>query len=504
MIPACPSLESKNMNTLSSPSPAAVPHETDAAEPRGWFATLDPARIAGRFAGLAFAFALLASLAGLALRVELLTPALDSVTPRTFGALLSLHGTLMMYFVALPLFPGVLGHALLPSLLGGRAFVFPRLMRAAWHLLALGGALVAGGFVLGGTEAGWMFDTLFGGRFTSSGILTAAIGVLLAATSLGLMSLNMATTLMLHRRATGAALPPLASALMWSSLLGLVACPILAICTATVIADRVFDLAVFLPAGGGSPDLFAAIFRRFSIPAQNMILLGGLGTVAQVIVSRTGATRANASFSRLFGAIAVAGLIAWGGAGAPAAAEGGIAWATLPFTVLIATCAGLAILLCVLALRRGFERLDTPLVYALAFLATLAGALVTGLLLAMPVLQQHLGNTVFSTAHLHLTMTALLGLAFMAGLHDVWPRLTGRAFSEVAGKAAAVVILISLHLVSLPLYSAGRSGAPFRSNAYAEEFTIPHVMAFAGTSLLLAGLAVAVINLIAARRPAQS
>ena len=99
------------MNTLSSPSPAAVPHVTDAAEPRGWFATLDPARIAGRFAGLAFAFALLASLAGLALRVELLTPALDSVTPRTFGALLSLHGTLMMYFVALPLFPGVLGHA---------------------------------------------------------------------------------------------------------------------------------------------------------------------------------------------------------------------------------------------------------------------------------------------------------------------------------------------------------------------------------------------------------
>ena len=59
------------------------------------------------------------------------------------------------------------------------------------------------------------------------------------------------------------------------------------------------------------------------------------------------------------------------------------------------------------------------------------------LLLAMPVLQQHLGNTVFSTAHLHLTMTALLGLAFVAGLHDVWPRLTGRAFSEVAGKAAA-------------------------------------------------------------------
>lgn len=228
-----------------------------------------------------------------------------------------------------------------------------------------------------------------------------------------------------------------------------------------------------------------------------MILLGGLGAVAQAIVSRTGATRANASFLLAVRRHCRRRPDRLGGSGVGLQPRAESPGRPLPFTVLIATCAGLAILFCVLALRRGFERLDTPLVYALAFLATLAGALVNGLLLAMPVLQQHLGS---NTRLLHRapdpTMTALLGLAFMAGLHDVWPRLTGRAFSEVAGKAAAVVILISLHLVSLPLDPAGRSGAPFRA-IYVDEYMIMNVMAFAGTTLLLAGLAAAVINLIA-------
>ena len=199
---------------------------------------------------------------------------------------------------------------------------------------------------------------------------------------------------------------------------------------------------------------------------------------------------------------AAAGVLAWGGAGMARAADGTLGWVTLPLTALIAVAAGLVILLCLNALRKGILQVDTPMVYALGFLVTLSTSLIMGLLLSMPVTQRALGNTTFATAHLHTTMTALLGMAFLAGLHDAWPRLSGRRYSEFSGRGAAALIVLATPLSYLPVYAMGRAGASFRANSYSGEFQVLHVMAAAGASLLLAGVAVALINLIFARRSA--
>ena len=129
---------------------------------------------------LAFAacFSLFGVLAGLALCIEHMTPGLDILGPRTFGALLSVHGMAMFYFVLLPAFPGVLGHAFLSRILGKREMALPWITRASTILLGLAGALFLAGFVTGGTEAGWMFDHEFAGRFAAYGIVPAAAAVL--------------------------------------------------------------------------------------------------------------------------------------------------------------------------------------------------------------------------------------------------------------------------------------------------------------------------------------
>ena len=96
---------------------------------------------------------------------------------------------------------------------------------------------------------------------------------------------------------------------------------------------------------------------------------------------------------------------------------------------------------------------------------------------------------------LHLFAFATGGLAFLAGLHAVWPRLAGRGFSEPVGRCAALAVLLGMGCAFLPLCWMGLAGAPFRANDYAAGAQVLHVLATGGTTLLLGGLAVAAGNL---------
>jgi hypothetical protein len=214
------------MNTMTvekANAPAAS--ESFLRDALAWWSDTNPRRLACRHLGLAVMWLTLGLVSALILRLEMLTPALDMMQARTFGALLSLHGALMFYFVALPLIPGALGQFLLARWLPDEQVVFPRLNRLAWQLLAVGGMLVAGGFVLGGTEVGWGLEAGFGGRFNQGGTLPLAAGVLCASVSMGLNALNFLAGLRQLRRHgfPGGGARVMAESLGCASLLGVVA-----------------------------------------------------------------------------------------------------------------------------------------------------------------------------------------------------------------------------------------------------------------------------------------
>ena len=493
------------MHTASLVKPV-LPNEREISlwhDVKGWLLDTHPCALARRHLSLALLWLTLGLLSALLLRFELMTPGLDAMQARSFGVLLSLHGFLMFYFVALPAFPGILGHLALAGWMPEGRLVFPRLGVLSWHLLAAGGALVVGGFWVGGTEVGWSFDAGFGGRFNQPGTVPAALGVLLASVSLGLMGLNTLSSLRVLRRtgmpAGGARI--LAEAIGCGSLLAVVVAPLLGVAMVLVLADAWFNLAVFAPAMGGDPQSFVVLFRLFSGPAQNMMLLLALGNALSVVAERTRV----ASFSRgqLYGFVLmlVASLGGWGAelwsaeSGQPVTILGGH-----PLNLLLFAAFLFSLVFVLRFLRSGVTRVDTALVYALGFFITAAHGLGVGLLLATPVGSAQFGNTQLASAQMHLMMMAVLGMGLLGGLHAGWTALTGRSFSDPLGRFLAFLVVVGTQLCFGPLLVLGLRGVSFRANAYPPEFQLWHVMSTAGATVLVVALVLALINLAAGRK----
>jgi len=490
----------------------AVPGETVETAPADgsltralahWLAADSPLRFAMRHLLLAAVFLSFGLAAAVLLRIELLTPRLDLMSARTFGALLSLHGGLLFYFVWVPAFPAVLGYAFLPRLLGATRLAYPPLMIAAWGLLLFGGVLTVNGFLGGGTDAGWTFDARFGGRFTSPGVLAMALGVSAAALALALMGVNLVGTIARGRGATvsASALPTLV-ALLCAGLTAVVAGIELACCALLVAVDGLLGVAIFDPARGGDPLLFKALSRFAFSAAQSMMLLTGLGVVIAVIRERT-RPRAGADrplgFAVSIAVSALAGLAAWPATEADPVRSQLSQQLHFGVYAVAASATMSALVRSVAMLRHGVSRIDTALVYALAFLTTMTVMLCTGAVLTLPRLGALLGSTTFATAHFHVTAMAL-AMAFLAGLHDAWPRLARRRVSESLGIAAALVLVAGTCLTFLPLFVLGVAGASFRANSYPPEFQVLQVLSTGGMTVLLAGLVLAVLNLAAGRR----
>ena len=478
--------------TPTTPTASTAASTTTTAVGRG-------PRRAGAHLALAGLLTALALAAGALLRLELLTPSLDFIQARNFGVLLSLHGTLLFYFLALPLFPAVLGALRVPALLGRRDLLFPRLSALAFGLLAAGAACVVGGFICGGTEAGWMFDTALNGRFDLPGVVPAAGGVLLGALALVAVCVNVLATILTAPR--GDRSGPLLSALLGLGFTGLVAGAPLICLLIAVLASALFGFTLFEAEQGGQPHLFPLLFRFFSSPAQNLLVLGALGAVLDVLARRAPARPGDArTYTMLFTAVAVAGALAWESPAAVSSLGPGAVVYHALLNGITCVAAGLLLAQGVALLRRAQQPLDAPALYAIGFLVIFAATLGTGFALALPGTRMALGRTLFATAHLHTLLLAVLGLAFLGALHTVWESLTGRTYREGPARAAALLILVGTPLAFGPLFLCGRAGLPFRANAYPAEFQLLQTLAGAGATVLLAGLALAIINLLTARR----
>ncbi len=454
---------------------------------RSWLLTTDHKRIGLLYLWTIIVFFVIATVAAALMRVELLTPQGDLVTSETYNKLFTIHGVLMVWFFLIPSIPAVLGNFLIPMMLGARDVAFPRLNLMSWYIFILGGSLALWSLIHGGVDTGWTFYTPYSTTYANSHVISMAAGVFIAGFSSILTGLNFIVTI--HKmRAPGLTwfrLPLFIWSHYATSLIMVLATPVLAITLALMSVERFWGVGIFDPKLGGDPVLFQHLFWFYSHPAVYIMILPGMGVISELITC----------FSRkqIFGypwiasasmAIAILGFLVWGHHMFVSSQSiyAGMVFSILSFVVAVPS--GIKVFNWTATLHKGSISFQTPMLYALGFIGLFTIGGLTGLFLASLGVDVHVTDTYFVVAHFHYIMVGGMVMAFMGGLHYWWPKITGRLYPEFPGKMAAIITFIGFNLTFFPQFLLGYLGMPRRYHAYPPEFQVFHVLSTAGATIL--------------------
>src|SRR5438128_2577100 len=466
---------------------------------RSWLLTKDHKRIALLFLLSITLFFFLGGAFAVLIRLELLTPQGDLVESETYNKLFTMHGIIMVFFFLIPSIPAVLGNFLLPMMIGARDLAFPRLNLLSWYIYTIGGLFTLAAIISGGVDTGWTFYTPYSSTYANTAVITTAAGVFITGFSSILTGLNFIVTT--HKmRAPGLTwfrLPLFVWALYATSLIMVLATPVLAITLFLMSLERFWGVGIFDPKIGGDPVLFQHLFWFYSHPAVYIMILPGMGVVSELITC----------FSRkhIFGygfvaaasvAIAVLGFVVWGHHMFVSSQSiyAGMVFSILSYMVAIPSA--IKVFNWTATLHKGSISFDTPMLYALGFIGLFTLGGLTGLFLAALAVDVHVTDTYFVIAHFHYIMVGGMVMAFMGGLHFWWPKITGKMYPEFVGKLAAMITFIGFNLTFFPQFILGYLGMPRRYHAYPAEFQVFHVLSTAGASILGVGYLLPLIYFI--------
>jgi cytochrome c oxidase subunit 1 len=457
---------------------------------RSWLTTRDHKRIALLYGVSITFFFIIAAAAAAMIRLELLTPAGDLVDDDTYNKLFTMHGVVMVWFFLIPSIPATFGNFLIPLMIGAKDVAFPRLNLASWYIYTLGGVFVILSLVAGGVDTGWTFYTPYTTMFSNSHVIAAVTGVFIVGFSSIFTALNFIVTV--HTmRAPGMnwfRLPLFVWAHYATSLVMVLATPVLAMTLALIAIERLVGVGIFDPALGGDPLLFQHLFWFYSHPAVYIMVLPAMGVVSEVVTC----------FARkpVFGyrymvysllAIAAVGFMVWGH---HMFVSGQSMYAGMVFSLLsflVAIPSAIKVFNWTATLYKGSIRFDAPMLYALGFVGLFMMGGITGIWLAALAADVHLTDTYFVVAHFHYIMVGGAVMAFFAALHFWWPKVTGRLYSDGWARAGAIVMFVGFNLTFFPQYIAGFLGMPRRYHAYPEEFQVLNVLSTGGAVVLGVG-----------------
>ena len=433
------------------------------------------------------------------MRIELLTPEGDVLTSDTYNKFFTLHGVVMIFFFLIPAIPAVLGNFILPIMLGAKDLAFPKLNLLSWYVYMV--AAVVGLFVIitGGVDTGWTFYTPFSTQYSNTHVFGTTLGAFIVGFSSILTGLNFIVTI--HRmRAPGLTwfrLPLFVWAMYATSLVQLLATPVLAITLVMLMIERLVHVGIFDPALGGDPLLYQHMFWFYSHPAVYIMILPAMGVASEVVAAFTRKKIFGykfVAFSSL--AIAFLGFLVWGH---HMFVAGISVYSAMIFSFLsyfVAVPSAIKVFNWTATLYKGSVSWQTPMLYILGFIGLFTMGGVTGLFLAALGLDVHVTDTYFVVAHFHYIMVGGAVMAYFAGLHYWWPKITGRMYPEWWARLGALLVFAGFNLTFFPQFILGYVGMPRRYHAYAPEFQVLNVMSTAGASILALGYALPLVYLL--------
>lgn len=489
-----------------------------------WLFTLDHKRIGLMYMVSILAFFLVGGLFAMMVRTELLTPgptftfgntgeAGAQVAKDFYNNMFTLHGAVMVFLFIIPSIPAILGNFVLPMMLGAKDVAFPRLNLASYYIYVAGalfflyvllsgvlrvslGVHLPGGF---GLDTGWTFYSPYSTTKSISGVTPAVLGAFTLGFSSILTGVNFIATMhtLRPKGMNWFRMPLFLWALYATSIIQILATPVLAITLLLIACERVLRVGIFDPALGGDPVLMQHFFWFYSHPAVYIMILPGMGVVSEVISSHSRKHIFGYNFIALSSvAIALLGFVVWGHhmfvSGQSNLANA--IFSLLTFSVSIPSA--IKVFNWLATLYKGSIRLSTPMLYALGFilLFTLGG--LTGLFLGALSTDIHLTDTYFIVAHFHFVMVGSMVFAFLAGIYHWWPKITGKMYSEKWGRIAAITLFIGFNITFFPQFVAGSHGMPRRYATYPAEFQWFHVMSTIGAYIMAVGLFTALFTWI--------
>jgi cytochrome c oxidase subunit 1 len=282
-----------------------------------------------------------------------------------------------------------------------------------------------------------------------------------------------------------------------TSIIQVLATPVLGITVLLLTAERLLGIGIFDPKLNGDPVTYQHFFWFYSHPAVYIMILPAMGIISELISVH--------SHKGVFGyrfiayssiAIALFGFLVWGhhmftsGMSDVAA----IIFSALTFTVSIPSA--IKVFNWLATMYKGTISLTTPMLYALSFMFLFTIGGLTGLFLGPLSTDRHLHDTYFVVAHFHYVMMGGTLVAFLGGVFHWWPKMTGKMFNEFWGMISAVIVFVGFNMTFLPQFVLGSRGMPRRYAKYLPEFQELHQYSTIGSFTLGIGLLIAGIVLI--------
>src|SRR5215210_6960170 len=440
-----------------------------------WLTTTDHKKIGVLYVINSFVMFFIAGALALVVRAELAQPGLQifAGNEHAYNETFSIHATVMIFLFIIPMLAG-LGNFAVPLMIGAPDMAFPRINALSFWMLPLGAVLLLAGFLTpgGAAAAGWTSYPPLSERGPLSspgpGQDLWIVSLVLIGTSSILGGINFLVTIF-KMRAPGMTLfrmPIMVWTVLTTSVLVVMATPVLTSALVMLFIDRNYGGHFFDPFRGGNAVLYQNIFWFYSHPAVYVMVLPAMGVISEVLPV----------FSRkpLFGYKAF--VFATAGIGA----LGFSVWAHhmfttgavfLPFfslmTFFISVPTGVKMFNWIFTMFRGQLRFSTPLIFAIGFLTMFLIGGINGAFSASVPVDYALHDTYWVVAHLHYVLFGGSVFGVFAGFYYWFPKMTGRMLNETVGKAQFVLMFVGFNLTFFPMHVLGLSGMPRRIADYA-------------------------------------
>lgn len=468
-----------------------------------WISSVDHKRIGVMYIVLAMLMLLRGFIDAIMMRTQqvLAIHGPGYLPPEHYDQIFSAHGTIMIFFAAMPFMIGLMNFAV-PLQLGIRDVAFPTLNSVSFWLTASGALLVNISLVVGEfARTGWLpyaplsettYSPGVGVDYYLWSIQISGVGTLLT-------GVNLVTTI-LKMRAPGMGylrMPMFCWTSLASNLLIVAAFPILTATLAMLTLDRYLGFHFFTNEGGGNQMMFVNLIWAWGHPEVYILVLPAFGIFSEVF--STFSSKPLFGYRSMVAAtmfICIVSFMVWlhhfftMGAGADVNAAFGIA------TSVIAVGTGVKIYNWLFTMYGGRIRFDTPMLWALAFVTTFTVGGMTGVLLAVPPADFVLHNSLFLVAHFHNVIISGVLFGAFAGFTYWFPKAFGFRLHEGWGKAAFWVSLAGYMLVFVPLYIVGLLGMTRRLQHIDMDLWAPWlVVAAFGVLVMIAGAALQIMQL---------
>jgi cytochrome c oxidase subunit 1 len=442
-------------------------------EARGLLAFLtstDHKRIGIAYMVTAFAFFLVGGALAEVIRSQLWSPDSKLVNEATYNQVFTMHGSIMLFLFLGPMAFGF-ANFFVPLQIGAKDMAFPRLNAMSYWFYLFGGLTMLSGFLTadGAADFGWTGYTPLSSivRSPSPGADLWLLAVLLTGLSGILTAVNIVATV-ISMRAPGMTMfrmPIFTWNMLVTSLLVLIAFPVLTSAGVMLFADRHLGAHIFDASAGGVPVLWQHLFWFFGHPEVYILVLPYFGIVTEVfpVFSR----RPVFGYAGLVFATISIGALSVGVWAHHMFATGVV---LLPFfsafSMLIAVPTGVKLFNWIGTLWGGQIRFTTSLMFAVGFLFTFVLGGVTGVMLAAAPIDFHVTDSYFVVAHMHYVLFGGSVLALYAGIFYWFPKVTGRLLNERLGKIQFWMTLVGFHLTFMVQHVLGLEGMPRRVASY--------------------------------------